>query len=53
MNKYFITGFIGVFQNLFTEIASKNKKPSLHYFAQVEQDLNSAFEKLRQEYERN
>ncbi|WP_316353503.1 hypothetical protein [Candidatus Trichorickettsia mobilis] len=49
MNKYFITGFMGVFQNLFTEIAKKKQEPSLHYFAQMEQDLNSAFEKLRQE----
>lgn len=34
-------------------IVRKTQQRSLPYFEQVELDLNNAFEKIKQEYERN
>ena len=51
--KYFRLGFLSLFKPNISNLNFKQEIKLIEYFVAVEEDLNSAFNKLKSEYERN
>lgn len=51
--KYFRLGFLSLFKPNIYNLHFKQEVKLIEYFIAVEEDLNTAFNKLKSEYERN
>lgn len=51
--KFFRLGFLSLFKLSAENFSIKHEVKLIEYFVAVEEDLNTAFNKLKSEYERN